>query len=307
MLRRLLLYLSGAGWARKMVTKWGIARRVSQRFIAGEVLDDAMRASLALNHKGLLVSLDYLGESVNSEADTAEVVKNYRALVNRIAQDGVQAGVSVKLTHLGLDISEDLCMTNLRHILADAKAHAIPVTIDMESSGYVDQTLRIYRTLRDEYGFDNLGTVIQAYLYRSKDDMNALAEEGATIRLCKGAYLEPAAVAFPSKADVDRQFIQIMTDFLDAPPPARLQIASHDEQIISAAESVIKSKALPPERYEFQMLYGIRSQRQDALAAAGYPVRVYVPFGEAWYPYFMRRLAERPANLWFFIRSFFGR
>jgi proline dehydrogenase len=266
-----------------------------------------MSASKALNAKGLLVSLDYLGESVRSEADTVEVVSTYRALLNRIAQDGVKAGVSVKLTHLGLDISEDLCMTNLRHILGDAKSYAIPVTIDMESSDYTDRTLRIYRTLRDEYGFYNVGTVIQAYLYRSKDDMRALAQEGATIRLCKGAYLEPPTVAFPAKSDVDRQYVETMLDFLSAPPPAVLQIATHDENIIQAAEEAIQDKALPPERYEFQMLYGIRSQRQDALAAAGYPVRVYVPFGEAWYPYFMRRLAERPANLWFFIRSVFGR
>lgn len=305
MLRRGILYFSGAGWARSIVTKWGIAKRVARRFIAGETLDDAMNASRALNTKGLLVSLDYLGESVRGEADTIEVVRTYRALLERIARDGVKAGVSVKLTHLGLDIGEDLCVTNLRHVVGDAKAHAIPVTIDMESSDYVDRTLRIYRTMRDEYGFDNVGTVIQAYLYRSKDDMRALAREGATIRLCKGAYLEPPSVAFPDKADVDRQFVEIMRDFLNAPPPAVLQIATHDEQIIQAAEAAIKAKALPPERYEFQMLYGIRTPRQEALAAAGYPVRVYVPFGEAWYPYFMRRLAERPANLWFFMRSFF--
>ena len=307
MLRRLLLYLSGAGWARLVVTKWGIARRVARRFIAGETLDDAVDASLALNARGLLVSLDYLGESVRNEADTVEVVSTYRALLQRIAQDGVKAGVSVKLTHLGLDIREDLCVANLRHILGDAKPHAIPVTIDMESSDYTERTLQIYRTLRDDYGFDNLGTVIQAYLYRSKDDMRALAQEGATSRLCKGAYLEPPTVAFPEKADVDQQYVETMRDFLNAPPPAVLQIATHDEAIIQAAEQTIKDRALPPERYEFQMLYGIRSQRQDTLAAAGYPVRVYVPFGEAWYPYFMRRLAERPANLWFFMRSFFGR
>jgi proline dehydrogenase len=307
MLRRLLLYLSGAGWVRQIVTKWSIARRVARRFIAGETIDEAIIASRALNAKGLLVSLDYLGESVKDEAGTLEVVKAYRAVLERIAQEQVKAGVSVKLTHLGLGIGEQLCVLNLRLILGDAKAHSIPVTIDMESSDYTDQTLRIYRTMRDEYSFDNVGTVIQAYLYRSKDDMRTLAQEGATIRLCKGAYLEPASIAFPGKTDVDRQFMEIMVDYLDAPPPAQLQIATHDERIVQKAEAIIQQKRLPKDRYEFQMLYGIRPTRHEALAAAGYNVRIYVPFGEAWYPYFMRRLAERPANLLFFLRSLFGR
>jgi proline dehydrogenase len=305
MLRRLLLYLSGAGWARRIVTRWGIARRVARRFVAGESLDDAMSATRALNAKGLLVSLDYLGESVSAEADTVQVVTTYRGIIERIARDNVQAGVSVKLTHLGLDIREDLSVMNLRLILADARQHNVPVTIDMESSDYVERTLRIYRTLRDEYDFENVGTVIQSYLYRSKDDMDALASEGAAIRLVKGAYLEPATVAFPNKADVDRQYVEMMIAYLDAPPPALLQIATHDEQILQAAEAAIKQKSVAKERYEFQMLYGIRAARQEALAAAGHPVRIYVPYGETWYPYFMRRLAERPANLWFFARSLF--
>jgi proline dehydrogenase len=305
MLRRLLLYLSGAGWARRIVTRWGIARRVARRFVAGESLDDAMSATRALNAKGMLVSLDYLGESVSAESDTVQVVTAYRGIIERIARDKVQAGVSVKLTHLGLDIREDLSVMNLRLILADARQHNVPVTIDMESSDYVERTLRIYRTLRDEYDFENVGTVIQSYLYRSKDDMDALASEGAAIRLVKGAYLEPATVAFPNKADVDRQYVEMMIAYLDAPPPALLQIATHDEQILQAAEAAIKQKSVAKERYEFQMLYGIRAARQEALAAAGHPVRIYVPYGETWYPYFMRRLAERPANLWFFARSLF--
>lgn len=306
MLRRLLLYLSAAAWARKIVTHWGLARRVALRFVAGETLDEAVTAARALNERRLLVSLDYLGESVRNPSDTEEVVKMYRAMLQRIAQDKLQATVSLKLTHLGLDIGEDLCITNLRHILTDAQLHGIGVTIDMESSAYTETTLRIYRTLRDEYGFDNLGTVIQAYLYRSAEDMRQLAGEGAHIRLCKGAYLEPPEVAYPEKADVDANYVRLMQDFLQAPPPAYLCIATHDENMIQAAESFIKSHDVQG-RYEFQMLYGIRSARQDELAAAGYPMRVYVPFGEAWYPYFMRRLAERPANLWFFTRALFGR
>jgi proline dehydrogenase len=305
MLRRILLYLSMAGWAKSIVTHLGVARRVSLRFVAGETLDDAISTSKALNQKKLQVSLDYLGESVHKAEDTQEVVKTYRTLLDRIHKEDVGASISLKLTHLGLDINEELCLNNLRTILSDAKERGILVTIDMESSGYTERTLRIYRTMRHEYDFDNVGTVIQAYLYRSKDDMKQLGEEGAHIRLCKGAYLEPPEVAFPKKADVDAQYLAIMTDYLQAAPPAYLCIATHDENLIRAAEDQITRQKIPAGRYEFQMLYGIRSARQDALAAAGYPVRVYVPFGVAWYAYFMRRLAERPANLWFFTRSLF--
>ena len=307
MLRRLLLYLSTAKWARGIATRWGAARRVAKRFIAGESVEEAIQTTRDLNNQGLLVSLDYLGESVTNAKDTEAVVATYRQLIGKIGSENLKASVSLKLTHMGLDISEDLCVNNLRHILSDAKTHGIDVTMDMESSEYTDRTLRIYRTLRDEYDFSNVGTVIQAYLYRSKDDMRELASEGATIRLCKGAYLEPESVAFPEKADVDAQYVQIMVDYLDAPQPAFLQIATHDENMITRAEAAISEKGLAKDHSEFQMLYGIRTPRQLSLAAAGYPVRVYVPFGEAWYPYFMRRLAERPANLWFFARSLFRR
>ncbi len=302
MLRRFLLYLSAATWARGAMTGFVLARRVARRFIAGETIDDALRVARDLNGRGLMVSLDYLGESVAQPEDTQIVVRTYRALLERIAGESLKASISVKLTHLGLDITEELCVHNLRAIVEDAKARGIPVTIDMESSAYVDTTLRIYRALRDD-GFDNLGTVIQAYLYRSKEDMRHLAREGATIRLVKGAYLEPDNVAFPEKADVDAQFDAIQREFLLEPPPALLQIATHDENLIRSAEAMIREQKLS--RYEFQMLYGIRAPRQAELASAGHPVRIYVPFGEAWYPYFMRRLAERPANLGFFARSIF--
>ena len=305
MLRKLLLYLSSAAWARRMVTQWGVARRMARRFIAGETIDDALQASRELNRRGLLVSLDYLGESVHQPEDTIEVVETYRRLLDSIAREQLQASVSLKLTHLGLDISEELCQGNLRRILSEAQPRHIPVTIDMESSAYTETTLRIYRTMRDEYGFTNVGTVIQAYLRRTPADMEQLGAEGARIRLCKGAYLEPPEAALPEKADVDAQYVQVMKRFLSAPPPAYLEIATHDERIIEQAQEAVKG--LPQDRYEFQMLYGIRDARQAELASAGYQVRAYVPFGEAWYPYFMRRLAERPANLWFFVRSFVQR
>jgi proline dehydrogenase len=312
MLRRLLLYLSGARWARAFVTHVWLARRVARRFVAGESLDDAIAVTRTLNARGLLVSLDCLGESITSPEDTAAVVETYRALIARIRDEGLKASVSLKLTHLGLDIDEALCVTNLRTILAGAQAARIPVTIDMESSAYTDVTLRLYRTVHDDYGFDNVGTVIQSALRRSRDDMRALAESGARIRLCKGAYLEPAAIAFPDKADVDQSYADIMHDFLGAiaaapDGSAMLEIATHDEAIIAEALAVLAANDVPVDRYEFQMLYGIRSARQTELAAAGCPTRVYVPFGDAWYPYFMRRLAERPANMGFFLRSLFRR
>jgi proline dehydrogenase len=302
-MRKLLLYLSTARWARSIATRWGIARRVARRFVAGETLDEALSATRALNSQGILVTLDYLGEAVEKAEDTQAVVATYLSLLDGIHQHQLQSSISLKLTHLGLDISEELCLVNLRHIAGRAKQYGIPVTIDMESSAYTDTTLRLYRTLRDEYDLTNVGTVIQAYLHRTADDMKALAQEDAHIRLCKGAYLEPPEVAFPSKADVDANYIRVMQDYLASTGRAYLCIATHDEAMIRAAEAFIAQQKIDAQRYEFQMLYGIRTSRQTELARQ-HPVRVYVPFGEAWYPYFVRRLAERPANLWFFVRSF---
>lgn len=305
MLRRLLLYLSEAGWMRALMARFWLARRVARRFVAGETLDEALAVTRTLNGRGLPVSLDYLGESVRRAEDTESVVAMYRRLIGCIRQEGLRASISLKLTHLGLDIAEDLCVDNLRAILQDAHEAGVPVTIDMESSAYTDATLRIYRAMRDEHGFDGVGTVIQSALRRSRDDMRQLAAEGARIRLCKGAYLEPASVAFTDKADVDAHFVQIMQDFLPGAPPAYLEIASHDEAMIAATLDAVQRHTIASGHYEFQMLYGIRSARQTELAAAGHTMRVYVPFGETWYPYFMRRLAERPANLWFFIQALF--
>lgn len=303
MLRRLLLYLSTARWMRGLVTHFGPTRWMALRFVAGEKLEQAVNTSRQLNDEGILVTLDYLGESVHRVEDTYAVAEMYQAILQAIHDHGLDASISLKLTHLGLDIGEEVCVNNLRAILGKAKSHAIPVTIDMENTPYTDITLRIYRTMRDEYDFNNVGTVIQSYLYRSEEDMRQLAEEGAHVRLCKGAYLEPPNLAFPEKADVDRNYVNLTEQYLQHNSGAYLCIATHDENMISAAERFIKQNSIPDDRYEFQMLYGIRSSRQRELAAGGYKMRVYVPFGEAWYPYFMRRLAERPANLWFFVRS----
>jgi proline dehydrogenase len=305
MLRRILLYFSTAGWARNVATRWSVARRVARRFVAGETLEESIAVARTLKQKGIYATLDYLGESVRSAEDTAEVVAMYSQLIERIRVENLQSSVSLKLTHLGFDIGEELCVTNLRYILETAKANEVPVTIDMESTEYTDATLRIYRTMRDEYAYNLVGTVIQAYLYRSEQDLRELATEGSHIRLCKGAYLEPPDKAFPSKADVDANYVKLAQQYLDANGKSYLCLATHDETMIAAAEQYIRDRQIPPSRYEFQMLYGIRSPRQEELART-HTMRVYVPFGAAWYPYFVRRLAERPANVWFFAKNFFG-
>jgi proline dehydrogenase len=303
MMRQFFLYLSTAGWARNIVTNWGIARRMARRFVAGELMDEAIQATRDLNQRGILVTLDYLGESVTNSKEAEEVAKTYIELLDRIHKENLQSSVSLKLTHMGLDLSEELCVTNLRHVLTRAKQHNIPVTIDMESTHYTEKTIQIYRTMRDEYDFENVGTVIQAYLHRTEQDMHELTKENSHIRLCKGAYLEPPNLAFPEKADVDANYVKVLKQYLSTDSQSYLCIATHDEHMISAAEKFIGEQNIPQSRYEFQMLYGIRGERQTELSK-NHKMRVYVPFGEAWYPYFVRRLAERPANVWFFIKSF---
>ncbi|MDQ7025067.1 MAG: proline dehydrogenase family protein [Anaerolineae bacterium] len=306
MLKQSLLYLSTAAWAQNIATNWSVAKRVARRFVAGETMDDAIAVTHTLNNKGIEVTLDFLGESVTSESDSEAVITTYLQLLDRINSEQLKSSVSIKLTHIGYDISEDLAVHNLRKILQRAKAYAIKITIDMESTVYTDATIRIYRTMRDEYDFDNVGTVIQAYLRRTEADIKALASEGSRIRLCKGAYLEAPELAFPEKAAVDANYVKMADLFLDADNGnGYLEFATHDESMIQSALNIIEKQNISAEKYEFQMLYGVRSDRQQELADAGHKMRVYVPFGESWYPYFVRRLAERPANLWFFMKSLF--
>lgn len=310
MLRALLLYLTHARWARNIVTHWGLARRVVLRFVAGERQEQAIETVRALNARGLTATVDVLGESIE-DAQQARAMKDaYLDLIDAIASHNLDAWVSVKLTALGLDVDEELCHENMRAILSHARERGdIRVTIDMEDHPYTQRTLDLFHTLHRDDGFEHIRTVIQAYLYRSDDDVAALAEECAGIRLCKGAYKEPPDIAYPVKADVDRAYIRQMKVLLDAAREGcgYPGIATHDEKIIEQARLYANGSGVPRENYEFQMLYGVRSALQDALVADGYRVRVYVPFGTQWYPYFMRRLAERPANLWFFVSNFFRR
>lgn len=308
MLRSALLYLSQANWAKSLIMNVGPARRSAERFVAGETLPEAIEVTRRLNDDGLEVALDHLGESVTDEQGAVRATQAYLDLLDAIASNGVRATASLKLTQLGLDISEQLCLDNMRRILERAKAINNHITIDMESSDYTDSTLRVYRTLRRD--FSNVGTVIQAYLYRSEDDMRALAAEGAFVRLCKGAYKEPADRAFPKKAAVDANFVRLTELFLSEEARAAgafLAIATHDEKMIAAAKAYVRAHNVPPESFEFQMLYGIRPNLQAQLRDDGFTMRLYAGYGTEWYPYFMRRLAERPANVWFIASNFFRR
>jgi proline dehydrogenase len=318
MLRSILIYLSKAVWARKVVTKWPIAWRVASRFVAGEKPADAIRVIRELNAKGICATLDHLGESVTNTSEAAAAANEIIQMVEEIDRRNVRSSVSIKLTQIGLALDKSICEENLQRILEKAKNLKNYIRIDMEDSPYTDATLEIFRQMHQGGFQDHVGIVIQAYLYRSEKDVQDLMGDEATVRLCKGAYDEPAEIAFPRKRDVDANFDRLTEIMIDGalkagkprisecgrypPIPA---IASHDEKRINHAKAYAKNVSLPKDSLEFQMLFGIRSDLQVALAAEGYPVRVYVPYGTEWYPFFVRRLAERPANLWFFLSNLF--
>jgi proline dehydrogenase len=302
-----LLYLSEATWARKLVMGFPLARRVATRFVAGETCQDAVAAIRPLNAKGITATADHLGEMVSTEQEAARAVEDYMDLLDCLHTSGVQAWISLKLTQLGLDLSEELCLANMRRILNHAREYGMQVTIDMEGSAYTQRTLTVFHVLHDEEGFENVRAVIQAYLYRSEADVATLVESKAGVRLCKGAYQEPPDIAFPKKADTDANYIKLTHMLLDGATGngGYPGIATHDEKMIAAAKQHAEQNGIGRDHYEFQMLHGIRADLQEALAREGYRMRVYVPYGTEWYPYFMRRLAERPANLWFFVANLF--
>lgn len=313
MLREFFLYLSRAGWAQTFITRFPLARAMAMRFVAGETIAEAIKAIRTLNAKGINVTMDFLGESVSTRAEAEQAAAEYVRALEQIAASGVCANVSLKLTQFGLDIDRDFCLENVRRVVAKAQAVGTFVRVDMEGTPHTDLTLGIVADLRRE--FSNVGTVLQAYLYRTEADLLALADAGVRVRLCKGAYQEPADKAYPEKADTDANYIKLSKLLLDrggnAPTdptgrtPALAALATHDEKMIAAAKAYVAEKQIPREQFEFQMLYGVRSQLQEQLVREGYAVRAYVPYGTHWYPYFMRRLAERPANVWFFISNYF--
>ena len=318
MFRSFFIYLSKAPWARKIVTSWPVAWRAASRFVAGETLEEALQVATRLNNKGMAVTLDHLGEHTTNQDEARKAAQHIADILSAIDEAGVRANISLKLTQIGLALSYELCRENLEVILARAKQCGTFVRLDMEDSPWVESTLGLYRELAPEFGGETVGVVIQSYLYRSEQDLRDLAGVGAKVRLCKGAYKEPPDIAYPKKSDVDASFDRLAEILIDSslksgtpkvsgdgktpPIPA---IASHDDLRIEHAKEYARQKGMPKQAVEYQMLNGIRRDLQEQLVQEGYPVRIYVPYGTEWYPYFMRRLAERPANLWFFISNYF--
>ena len=299
MLRASFQYLSRRRGLQRFVTRQRLTASLAYRFVAGDHLDDAVRVVTDVNRRGWSASLDHLGENVTEEQAARAATEDYLAAFERIASERLNANVSVKLTQLGLDISPDLCQELLTRVLERAQQLDNFVRIDMEGSAYTQRTLDLALALHERY--PNCGLVLQSYLYRTADDIARVNAAKVRVRLVKGAYKEPAAVAFAKKTDVDAKFEAGMQQLLlNGVYPA---IATHDDRLIEATKQFARQHEISKDRFEFQMLYGIRRDLQDRLLREGYRIRIYVPYGTEWYPYLMRRLAERPANLLFIVRS----
>jgi proline dehydrogenase len=296
-LRKAILLAADSRRVQSFVRSHGM-RLGAARFVAGETLDECIRVLRRLNDQGLYANTTLLGEGVLEPTQTEQVVAAYEGILDRIAAEELRANVALKLTHLGLEIDEELAYSNMKRLLAKGSF----IRIDMEQSQFVDATLRIYRRLRAE-GLDNVGTVLQAYLYRTPDDLESLLPLSPNLRLVKGAYLEPPEIAYPRKADVDAVYARLAERMLSG--TGHVAIATHDESLIEHAIRFADAHGIPRERFELQMLYGVRPQLQLGLVRRGYKVLVATPYGPEWYPYLMRRLGERPANLLFFVKNTF--
>lgn len=279
--------------------KNSVSRRVARRFVAGEALDDAVEAAREVNRAGRSASLDLLGENVSDEAGARRAAEGYLAIFDRIAREKLDANVSLKLTQLGLDLGDTLCQELVEQIVSHAAELGNFVRIDMEASAYTQRTVEIAKQVRAKH--PNVGTVMQAYLYRAEQDVKDLLSAGCRMRLCKGAYKEPPDIAFPLKSDVDANYVKLMKLLL--PSGIYHGIATHDPAMIQATKDFAREARIASDQFEFQMLYGIRTDLQAQIVREGYRLRVYIPYGTDWFPYFMRRLAERPANLMFFLRN----
>jgi proline dehydrogenase len=298
-MRSFLLHLSENRRLAPLIMKNAVSRRVARRFVAGETLDDAIEAGREINRAKRSASLDLLGENVSDESGARRAAEGYLSIFDRIALEKLGANVSLKLTQLGLDLGEPLCQELLERILAHAAELGNFVRIDMEGSAYTQRTVEITKRVRAKYS--NVGTVMQAYLFRAEQDVKDLLSVGCRMRLCKGAYKEPPDIAFPKKEDVDANYVKLMKLLL--PSGIYHGIATHDPAMIQATKDFVRERNIAREQFEFQMLYGIRTDLQEQLVREGFRLRVYIPFGTDWFPYFMRRLAERPANLVFFLRN----
>ena len=298
-LRKGILAAADSGRVQRLVRRHGM-RLGAARFVAGETLDECVAVLRRLNEQGLHANTTLLGEGVLEPVETEPVVTAYRKILDRIASEQLEANVALKLTHLGLEIDEELAYANVRGLVEHAASLDGFIRIDMEQSEFVDPTLRIYTRLREE-GLDAVGTVLQSYLYRTMTDLDGLLPLKPNLRLVKGAYLEPATVAYPRKTDVDRAYVRLLERMLLE--AGHTAIATHDSALIQHAIRFAADHSIDKDRFEFQMLYGVRPQLQLDLARRGYKVLVATPYGPEWYPYLMRRLGERPANILFFVKS----
>jgi len=318
MFRASFIYLSQAAWAKQIISNWSVARRAASRFVAGEKLEDALQAVERLNQEGFNTTLDHLGEHTSTEQKAYNATEDIIAIIDSIENTNTRASISIKLTQIGLAIDKKLCEKNLEKILSHASQKSSFVRIDMEDSPWIDNTLELYWKMRNDHNLHNVGLVIQSYLYRSVEDVERLMSGGGKVRLCKGAYKEPKEIAYPKKPDVDANFDRISKLLIDQALqlgaegvsedgriPPLCAIASHDQDRLEFAKDYAHEVGLSKSALEFQMLYGIRRELQNQCLEEGYPVRIYIPYGTEWYPYFTRRLAERPANLWFFISNYF--
>lgn len=299
LLRNTFLYLAKSQATNRLAKRYGL-RFGATRFVAGETIQTAIQAVKQLNQSGIVATLDHLGEFVNTREEAVEAADFCIRTLDAIHESGVQSNLSLKMTQLGLDISRDLCLENMRRILTRAQQYGNFVRIDMEDYQHNEVTIEIFSALKQEFGA-TVGLVIQAYLFKSAEDLLTLNPFEPNLRLVKGAYKEPATVAFPNKEDVDANFVKLIQIHLLNGNYAA--VATHDEKIIEQVKQFVRERNISNSQFEFQMLYGIRTHLQHELANEGYTVRVYVPYGDDWYGYFMRRLAERPANVGFVLRS----
>jgi proline dehydrogenase len=302
MLRSVMLKLAGNRALHRTVYDLGNRYQFTRRFVAGETMQEALDVVRDMNALGVCTSLDLLGEGVADEAEACRATEAYVQLLNSIAMSGVDSNISIKLTQLGLGINRELCRLNLGQIIEKARELKNFVRIDMESSEYTQATLELFEERLPEF-VKHVGVVIQSYLYRSDADIKRLAPHGCNIRLCKGAYMEPPSLAYPKKRDVDASYVRLMEHLLLS--PSYTAIATHDTRIINHARAFVRDRKIEPDRYEFQMLYGVRREYQLEIVRQGYKMRLYVPYGRHWAPYYMRRLAERPANVLFIAKNFF--
>lgn len=301
--RSALIYLSRQEGLKDFATRFSLFKKLTTRFIAGETIDEAIAAIREINSRGCTASFDHLNESVNSASETEAEVSEYLNVLAQIDATGIDSNVSIKLTQFGLEIDPDLAYRNARRVVEDAARRGNFVRVDMEASNVTQATIDVFKRLRTEFGLNDCGIVVQSYLYRTENDVRDLLKIPARIRLCKGAYNEPPEVAYPEKQKVDENYVRVMQLLLSS--GTYHGIATHDPKMIDATIDFAQREGIGREAFEFQMLYGIRRDLQEQLARDGYGMRVYVPYGKHWYPYFMRRLAERPANIWFVMKNLF--